>query len=215
MTIQEMLRKEFTDEELEVKVQATNTDKTMGMAVFYVQARAIQNRLDEVFGFDGWKTEYKEINGGFICALSVRINGEWITKEDGAEKTEYEAIKGGISNAFKRVAASGFGIGRYLYQGTKEWYPIEQKGKSYIFKKPESIKFKYKNNSPVPEVREEIKEIEEQPTPEERKEAIQIIMRYASPKTLETSIKAVGAKSLDTANKKQLKQILGLVKKTA
>lgn len=212
MTIQELLKKEFTDEELEIKVQATNADKTMGMAAFYVQARAIQNRLDEVFGFDGWKTEYKEINGGFICALSVRVNGEWITKEDGADRTDYEAIKGGISNSFKRVAASGFGIGRYLYDGIKSWYPIEPKGKGYVFKNPEIIKFRSKNNNSIPEVKEEQKE-EEQPTPEDRKKAIQTIMKYANPKSLETATKAVGAKNLDSANKKQLKQILSLVKK--
>lgn len=58
-------------------------------------------------GFNNWKVSYKEIQGGFLCSLSLRV--------DGAQITDYESIKGGISSAFKRVASSGFAIGRYLY----------------------------------------------------------------------------------------------------
>ena len=127
------LREPFRKEELEFRVGATNNDKSMGLALAYVQARAIQNRLDELFGVDGWTVSYKEISAGFICSLSIKINDRWVTKEDGAGMTEYESVKGGISNSFKRVASSGFGIGRYLYNAKKNWYPIRQQGKGYIF----------------------------------------------------------------------------------
>ena len=33
--------------------------KVSGLALAYVQARAIQNRLDELFGVDGWTVSYK------------------------------------------------------------------------------------------------------------------------------------------------------------
>ena len=127
------LREPFRKEELEFRVGAINNDKSMGLALAYVQARAIQNRLDELFGVDGWTVSYKEISAGFICSLSIKINDRWVTKEDGAGMTEYESVKGGISNAFKRVASSGFGIGRYLYNAKKNWYPIRQQGKGYVF----------------------------------------------------------------------------------
>ena len=127
------LREPFRKEELEFRVGATNDDKSMGLALAYVQARAIQNRLDELFGVDGWTVSYKEISAGFICSLSIKINDRWVTKEDGAGMTEYESVKGGISNAFKRVASSGFGIGRYLYNAKKNWYPIKQQGRGYVF----------------------------------------------------------------------------------
>ena len=127
------LREPFRKEELEFRVGVTNNDKSMGLALAYVQVRAIQNRLDELFGVDGWTVSYKEISAGFICSLSIKINDRWVTKEDGAGMTEYESVKGGISNAFKRVASSGFGIGRYLYNAKKNWYPIRQQGKGYIF----------------------------------------------------------------------------------
>ena len=127
------LKEKFDEKDLEFRVGATNSDKTMGLALAYVQARAIQNRLDEVVGFENWKVSYREIQGGFICTLSIRINDEWIEKEDGASVTEFESVKGGISNAFKRVASSGFGIGRYLYNARNSWYPIKKQGNGYIF----------------------------------------------------------------------------------
>ena len=127
------LREPFRKEELEFRVGAINNDKSMGLALAYVQVRAIQNRLDELFGVDGWTVSYKEISAGFICSLSIKINDRWVTKEDGAGMTEYESVKGGISNAFKRVASSGFGIGRYLYNAKKNWYPIRQQGRGYVF----------------------------------------------------------------------------------
>ncbi|MBS5789902.1 Rad52/Rad22 family DNA repair protein [Fusobacterium sp.] len=127
------LREPFRKEELEFRVGATNNEKNMGLALAYVQVRAIQNRLDELFGVDGWTVSYKEISAGFICSLSIKINDRWVTKEDGAGMTEYESVKGGISNAFKRVASSEFGIGRYLYNAKKNWYPIRQQGRGYVF----------------------------------------------------------------------------------
>ena len=127
------LREPFDENEIEFRIGATNKDKTKGLALAYVQARAIQNRLDELFGIDGWVVTYREVTAGFICSLSIKINDKWITKEDGAATTEYESVKGGISNAFKRVASSGFGIGRYLYKMKNQWYPIKQQGNSYTF----------------------------------------------------------------------------------
>lgn len=130
--ILEKLKEPFLEEELEFKIGATNSEKTMGLALAYVQARAIQKRLDDVVGVENWKISYKEITNGFLAKLEIRINNEWIGKEDGANNTEYEAIKGGISSALKRVA-SVWGIGRYLYELESKWYPIEKKGKSYSF----------------------------------------------------------------------------------
>ena len=127
------LKEPFDENELEFKVGATNEDKNMGLALAYVEARAIQNRLDRVLGVTNWQVKYREISGGFICSLAIRVNGEWTTKEDGAQITDYESIKGGISSAFKRVAASGYGIGRYLYDVRNHWFSIKQRGKSYGF----------------------------------------------------------------------------------
>jgi len=131
--IMKELRTPFSEDELEYKVGATNPEKAMGLALCYVKARAIQNRLDHSVGFINWKTSYREVQGGFLCCLSLRIDGEWIQKEDGAQNTDYESVKGGISSAFKRVASSGWGIGRYLYDVNSQWYPVRKKGKGFEF----------------------------------------------------------------------------------
>lgn len=127
------LKAPFHMDKIEFKVGATNQEKTMGLALAYVEARAIQSRLDEVIGFTNWKVAYREVQGGFLCSMSLRIDGEWIEKEDGAQITDYESVKGGISSAFKRVASSGWGIGRYLYGVESQWYPIRKAGKGYQF----------------------------------------------------------------------------------
>lgn len=144
--IKTKLEAQFRDKELEYRVGATNTDKTMGLALIYVQARAIQNRLDEVVGIENWRVSYIEISGGFIATLEIRINNEWIAKQDGANSTDYEAIKGGISCAFKR-AASVWGVGRYLYEVESKWFPIEQRGKNYVFKETPILNTKNQERS--------------------------------------------------------------------
>ena len=151
--IYEKLKEKFDEKDLEFRVGATNSDKTMGLALAYVQARAIQNRLDEIVGFENWKVSYREIQGGFLCTLSIRkdSNSEWIGKEDGANTTEFESVKGGISNSFKRVASSGFGIGRYLYNARNSWYPIKKQGNGYIF--AETPKLQLNEDQPKVETR--------------------------------------------------------------
>lgn len=114
------LREPFQSEEVEWRIQQSGVyqDKPWAKVLAYIQARAIQNRLDEIFGFDGWQTEYRVESSGIICRLSVKVGADWVYKEDGAQITDIEPFKGGISDAFKRVAASGYGIGRYLYKLT-------------------------------------------------------------------------------------------------
>lgn len=155
----EKLKEKFDEKDLEFRVGATNSDKTMGLALAYVSARAIQSRLDEVLGMENWKVSYREIKNGFLCTLSIKINNEWIEKEDGAGVTDYESIKGGISNAFKRVASSGFGIGRYLYNARNSWYPIKKQGSGYIFaERPKLQLNEEKESQPKAETRSEAKQ---------------------------------------------------------
>jgi hypothetical protein len=85
-----------------------------GMQLAYIDARCAMKRLDDVMGIDGWQDSYKSLDGRTVCELSLKINGVWITKTDGAGDTNIEGEKGGLSDAFKRAAVK-FGVGRYLY----------------------------------------------------------------------------------------------------
>ena len=85
-----------------------------GAELAYITARDVMDRLDDVVGVANWQTKYSWIGDRMICELSVRIDGEWITKSDGADDSNIEGAKGGISDALKRAAVL-FGVGRYLY----------------------------------------------------------------------------------------------------
>ena len=122
--IEAKLKAPFRPDEIEYRISAKTADKTKGLAVAYIQARAVQNRLDEVLGFTNWKNEIIDAANGKICGLSLRINGEWITKYDGADNTKIEATKGGISDSLKRAAVQ-WGIGRYLYNLPGQWVRIK------------------------------------------------------------------------------------------
>lgn len=129
--IEQKLKAPFLPNEIEWRITAKSADKTKGLAVAYITNRAIQNRLDEVVGFSNWKNEFIVNGNSKICGLSIRINNEWITKYDGADDTDIESTKGGISNSMKRAAVQ-WGIGRYLYSLSGQWVKIKPQGKSYI-----------------------------------------------------------------------------------
>jgi hypothetical protein len=132
MEVMEQLQAPFKPDEVEWRVGVTSNDKTKGLALAYVTNRAIQNRLDEVFGVFGWKNEFHEWKkDGQLCGISVKFEGEWITKFDGADDSNMEATKGGLSDAMKR-AAYQWGIGRYLYELPSVWMPIKKQGSSYV-----------------------------------------------------------------------------------
>jgi len=127
----QLLEKPFPFKSIQWRVGSTSRDKTKGIALAYIDSRAVSERLDEVFGIDGWQTALREIpKGGVICTLECKfVNDDgsvtWVQKEDGSDFTDIESIKGGISGAFKRVAASGYGIGRYLYDLPNIWCPLK------------------------------------------------------------------------------------------
>lgn len=127
----EQLMKPFKAEDIEWRIQQSgkNGDKVWAMCLAYVTNRAIMERLDDVFGIFGWKNEFMPTphNDGVMCGISVKHNDEWITKYDGAQNTDIEAVKGGISSAMKRTAVQ-FGIGRYLYGLDAGFAQIVEKG---------------------------------------------------------------------------------------
>jgi hypothetical protein len=129
--LEKKLREPFDPENVEWRVNhvTEKNGQKKAMVVAYVQNRAIQERLDEVFGVCGWQNQYKEMHDGIICGITATINGKDITKWDGADRTSFEATKGGLSNSMKR-AASQWGIGRYLYNLEAQWCIIKDNSNS-------------------------------------------------------------------------------------
>jgi hypothetical protein len=67
-------------------------------------------------------------DGGVLCSLSIRVGDEWVTKQDGAENTQIESTKGGLSGAMKRAAVQ-WGCGRYLYALEETFAIISERGR--------------------------------------------------------------------------------------
>lgn len=104
------------DIEWRIQKAGENNGKKWAMVLAYVTNRAIMERLDDVFGIDGWENVFNPMaDGGIICGIKANVNGVERTKYDGADKTAIEATKGGLSNAMKRAGVQ-WGIGRYLYR---------------------------------------------------------------------------------------------------
>ncbi len=132
MDIMAQLRAPFAPEDIEWRVGQETRDHTKVSALAYLTSRAVQQRLDDVFGPFGWATKYvKGPDGGVVCELSCKgPDGEWVTKADGATNTDFEAVKGGLSSALKRAAVH-WGVGRYLYDLPMVWCPLKPKGQVY------------------------------------------------------------------------------------
>jgi hypothetical protein len=97
------------------------------LALAYVDARDVQDRLDKVVGFENWQCDYKSVGPNRVAAGIGIYLGEslgWIWKWDGAGETQVEGEKGAFSDSFKRAAVK-WGVARYLYDLGNTWVPCE------------------------------------------------------------------------------------------
>jgi hypothetical protein len=135
--IARQLREPFAIDEVSFKPQAVSGNRALAIA--YIDARCVMERLDEVMGIDGWKDEYAALSDGNVqCILSLRIGDEWIPKQDVGGPSEQpdsgDKMKAAVSDAIKRTAVK-WGIGRYLYDLPKQWCDYDTQKRQFV-KKP-------------------------------------------------------------------------------
>jgi hypothetical protein len=109
----------------QVKFKPAVVSGHRALALAYIDARVIQDRLDDVLGVTGWQDEYECLpDGSVVCRLRLRLGDEWITKMDVGGQSEQpdegDRRKAAFSDALKRAAVK-FGIGRYLYRLPQQW----------------------------------------------------------------------------------------------
>ncbi len=132
-TVAEALAAPFKAAQIQWRVGSTTQDKTRGMALPYIDARAVMDRLDEVVGPENWQDSYVVAADRTICTLELLVDvkktdsAEWVRKSDGAGDTNYEGEKGAISDAFKRAAVK-WGVGRFLYDMEAPWVEVVSYG---------------------------------------------------------------------------------------
>lgn len=120
-------REPFPDDEVEFRPGTVTKSREKALVFAYPTARGAQRRLDETVGVFNWQAKIENPqNGSYLAGLGVRDpeTGEWIWKWNGASATDIEPVKGGISDALKRVAANGWGIGAYFYDLSDIWVDV-------------------------------------------------------------------------------------------
>src|SRR6516162_11034523 len=124
----------FDPREVKFKPAVVNGNRALALA--YVDARVIQDRLDDVLGVTGWQDEYECLpDGSVVCRLRLRIGDEWITKMDVGRQSEQpdegDRRKAAFSDALKRAAVK-FGIGRYLYRMKSQWVDYDPQKRQFL-----------------------------------------------------------------------------------
>lgn len=120
----------FPPDVISWRVGSTTKDKARGMALAYIDARDVQDRLDQVCG-ENWQVRHPWAAGSKLaCEIGIKIGDQWIWRGDGAGDSDVEAEKGAFSDSFKRAAVR-WGVGRYLYDIDSPWVALEAAGNSY------------------------------------------------------------------------------------
>ena len=130
------LAEPFDPSEVKFKPAAVSGNRALALA--YVDARTIQDRLDDVLGVAGWQDNYESLpDGSVVCELQLKLGGEWITKVDvggpSEQPDEGDRRKAAFSDALKRAAVK-FGIGRHLYRLPQQWVDYDPHKRQFLRK---------------------------------------------------------------------------------
>ena len=127
--IQDALRAPTPHDRVNFRVGYDNKEKGYAVMLAYIDARYVQDKLDDVVGSDKWEVEYIEVAGNMFCAITIRWpDGQVTRKMDVGIETDVEKEKGQASDAFKRAAVM-YGIGRDLYGYPKHFADLDKRGK--------------------------------------------------------------------------------------
>lgn len=116
-TLQSINLKQLQDI-IPVKWRVQSVKSGYSFCVAYVDARDVQNHLDNVCGIENWQSRHKEEKGNLFCEIGINFGGQWIWKSDVGTESNIEKQKGEASDSFKRAAVM-WGVGRFVYD-----YPV-------------------------------------------------------------------------------------------
>jgi len=140
MTLWEQLAEPFPPEVIGWKPSNISGNRCMALA--YIDARDVQDRLDAVVGPENWRCTFREADDGcVICTLAIRVwraeagAAEWIEKSDVGDPSDQskagDKLKAAFSDALKRAAVQ-WGIGRYLYRLDATWADYDPQKKCIV-----------------------------------------------------------------------------------
>ena len=100
--------------EMPFKWRVQSTSEYGSNCVAYIDARDVQDILDDVVGAANWQVKYEEHKGNLFASIGILIETGWVWKSDCGTESQVEKQKGEASDAFKRAAVM-WGVGRFLY----------------------------------------------------------------------------------------------------
>ena len=123
--------------EIPFKWRVQSTNKNGSTCVAYIDARHVQDLLDDVCGAEMWQVVYEEHKGNLFAKIGIYHDG-WVWKSDCGTESNVEKQKGEASDAFKRAAVM-WGVGRFLYSSdiikikevqeyNGKYYPVDKQG---------------------------------------------------------------------------------------
>mgnify|MGYP001578375634 CR=1 FL=1 len=128
---------EFSPEHVQLKAKNVNKERTKCLAVPYLDARDVAERLTEVFGLGGWSINHQVVSEKCIkSTLTIQIGERTAIYDDfgysdaSDNQPGPEHLKAAASDGLKRCAVP-LGVGRYLYRLEGMWcdaIPIGEKG---------------------------------------------------------------------------------------
>jgi hypothetical protein len=96
------------------KWRVQSTSQYGSNCVAYIDARDVQDILDDVVGGANWQVKYEEHKGNLFASIGILLESGWVWKSDCGTESQVEKQKGEASDAFKRAAVM-WGVGRFLY----------------------------------------------------------------------------------------------------
>ncbi len=125
------LREPFDPREVDFRAQGRASEQTgKAQVVAYIDARAVQDRLDAVVGVGGWSFGWEPlvIEKGEVMVAKGTLTIHGVAKADAGSASNFEQSLGAVSHCFKRAAVH-WGIGRYLYGLPMSWVAVEKNGR--------------------------------------------------------------------------------------
>lgn len=108
------MKLEELKKEIPFKWRVQSANKYGAQCVAYIDARDVQDILDDVCGVANWQVKYEEHKGNLFASIGVFTEAGWVWKSDCGTESNVEKEKGEASDSFKRAAVM-WGVGRFLY----------------------------------------------------------------------------------------------------
>lgn len=121
----------FNPPDVEFRVQGRVSEQSnRAQVVAYIDARVVQDRLDQVVGPGNWSFDWEPvlIEKGQVMLAKGTLTVLGVAKSDIGSASNFEQSLGCVSHAFKRAAVH-WGIGRYLYALPATWVSVEKGGR--------------------------------------------------------------------------------------